>query len=193
MRCETTGRRCTRRRGRGGGGGGAGTEEVWEAALRAAEAGGDFLLLSFGGFSPAGPDPRVLAYDLAADRWTVMPAPLPRPRARLAAAHVPSASAVLLAGGVDPAGAPSAATDVYSYLTDSWAPGPDLPAPRSDAAAAAQPGTRRVFLAGGFDGAGPLADLLVIDLADPSRGGGISASDVPRVATAWQSACLEFS
>lgn len=90
---------------------------------------------------------------------TVAAAPVALARPRAEAGTADFSFGVLIAGGRDPAGAASAAVDVYSVYSHALQPGLDLPAPRrAPTVAAGVNGFAYVF--GGADAAGADTGLL---------------------------------
>jgi hypothetical protein len=138
--------------------------------------GGIFYTL---GGREAGPRADIWAYDPALDAWNAALAPMPTPRAGLAAAVV--GNSIFAIGGRSNtsgpcSGNPVAAVERFDIAFGTWTTVASLPAPRSDLAAAAVGG--KIYVFGGCDDAGNfLAD---VDVYDPETNTWSTApSDMP--------------
>ncbi|MFI5345310.1 MAG: kelch repeat-containing protein [Elusimicrobiota bacterium] len=121
----------------------------------------------------AAPQSDVMAYDPAADSWTIR-APLPLPVGYSGGAALNGK--IYLAGGINtPTGAASTATWVYDPGTNAWSAGPPTNDPREFPAMAAGAGT--LFLSDGVNGASASFE------SAPEGFAAAWSVDVPAVAT----------
>ncbi|HVV85347.1 MAG TPA: hypothetical protein VHE35_19930, partial [Kofleriaceae bacterium] len=145
------------------------------------DAGGALVAYGCSGPLPiAAIDADVAVYVGAPGTLAAAPVPLDRPRADAGTADF--SFGVLIAGGLDPAGAASAAVDVYDVYSHSLQRGLDLPAARR--APTVAPGvTGYAYVFGGDDAAGaPTGTLWRFDTTVSPAGAYLMLADAPELA-----------
>ena len=115
-----------------------------------------------------GPRADLWSYDPVLDAWNAALAPMPTPRAGLAAAVV--GNSIFAIGGRSGTGGPCsggalATVERYDIAFDMWTPVASLPSARSDLAAAVV--GHRIYVFGGCT-AGPLTIVGDVDVYDPT-------------------------